>query len=41
VDLPLAETHSICMSVKKKLKKEFSIQHITFQAVYNPDCKEE
>ncbi|MDA3906694.1 MAG: cation diffusion facilitator family transporter [Bacteroidales bacterium] len=39
-NLSLAETNIICSTVEEMLKKQFSIQHITFQAEFKPDCKE-
>ncbi len=40
-NLSLTETNNICATIEDKLKKIFPIQHITFQAEYKPECKEE
>ncbi|MBN2237583.1 MAG: cation transporter [Bacteroidales bacterium] len=37
----LAESNSICSSIESALKNHFSIQHITLQAEYKPDCRDE
>ena len=40
-NLKLDETTALCKKAEEKLKKQFSIHHITFQAEFNPDCAEE
>lgn len=40
-NLSLEHTTQICVELEQKLKTQFSIQHITFQAEYEPNCKED
>jgi len=40
-NLSLAETNAICNSVETHLKANFPVQHITFQAEYEPECTDE
>jgi cobalt-zinc-cadmium efflux system protein len=37
-NLSLDETTNICTSLEEKLKRRFSIHHITFQPEYKPNC---
>jgi cobalt-zinc-cadmium efflux system protein len=40
-NLSLDETTALCKTLEEKLKKQFPIHHITFQAEYKPDCTDE
>ncbi len=40
-NLSLAETTQICITLEEILKRNFQIQHITFQPEYKPDCNED
>lgn len=40
-NLSLSETNAICTKLEKRVKSEFPIQHITFQAEFESACNDE